>query len=103
MGGALASLTRFLFRGASRAGSHGIRLGKGSVVENPRSVNGGKNIHIGERSWIGEHACLSAYDSAYGVQYSPKLTVGDDVYIGSFSTITCISRVTIGAGCVMSE
>jgi acetyltransferase-like isoleucine patch superfamily enzyme len=38
-----------------------------------------------------------------GVNYSPVVSIGNDVYIGSHVKIDCADRVEIGDGCVLSD
>ncbi len=83
--------------------SYGIRLGAGSVIGPPRVINGAEYIRVGDRTCISSDAWLSAYDQYAGVRYTPSLVIGDDVYIGGYACITCITSVVIGDGCVLSE
>jgi acetyltransferase-like isoleucine patch superfamily enzyme len=40
----------------------------------------------------------------YGnVRYSPKIEIGEDVYIGSYLYMACVGRIAIGDGSVLSE
>jgi len=78
-------------------------MGEDSVLQTPRHVTGGRYIRIGDRSLVSSNGCLSAYDKCESVPYRPQISIGNDVYIGGFSTITCISRIAIGDGCIMSE
>jgi acetyltransferase-like isoleucine patch superfamily enzyme len=38
-----------------------------------------------------------------GISYSPRIAIGDDVYIGSHVKLFAILGITIGNGCVISE
>lgn len=80
-----------------------IQMGPGSIVKPPRKLQGARYISIGVRSSIGEGSWLAAYDEYAGIQYRPQLIIGDNVSIGDFACITCIDKVAVGDGCLMSE
>lgn len=66
-------------------------------------MDGNGFISIGERTFIQHHAWLSATTSYAGESYQPEIVIGNDVYIGDFSSIIAINRVTIEDGCVLSN
>jgi acetyltransferase-like isoleucine patch superfamily enzyme len=78
-------------------------FGPGSSVERPWKIDNARYISIGENSNIRAFAWLSAIPEYAGTRYSPKLKIGDDVYIGHYACVTCINTVDIGDGCVLSE
>jgi acetyltransferase-like isoleucine patch superfamily enzyme len=78
-------------------------LGAGSYAERPWKIDHPRYIQVGSRSTIKAHAWLSAIPMYAGRRYDPKLTIGSDVYIGHHACITCIDRVDIADGCVLSE
>ena len=79
------------------------RAGQGAVISRPRRVQGCRYIEIGERSVISKHSWLGAIDSYAGIQYRPQLLIGNDVYIGQYSSFQCISKIVIEDNCVLSE
>jgi lipopolysaccharide O-acetyltransferase len=69
----------------------------------PRHIDGNGFISIGTRTSIQHHAWLSATTSYAGKSFQPEIVIGDDVYIGDFSCIIAINRITIEDGCVLSN
>lgn len=69
----------------------------------PMQINGGEYIKIGNKSSIGRNAWLGAYDSYLSQRFNPQITIGNNVRIGNYATITAINKVQIGDGCLFSE
>lgn len=46
---------------------------------------------------------LSAIEEYAGHRYTPKIHIGDDVYIGRDVYLTAMDEISIGDGCVLSE
>ena len=69
----------------------------------PRRVEGPGYIEIGERSVVSKHSWLGAINSYAGIRYQPRLLIGNDVYIGQYSSLQCISNIIIEDNCVLSE
>jgi acetyltransferase-like isoleucine patch superfamily enzyme len=46
---------------------------------------------------------LSAIEEYAGHRYTPKIHIGDDVYIGRDVYLTAMDGISIGDGCVLSE
>ena len=47
---------------------------------------------------VGSHCILECLDKYYGQTFLPQLEIGENTYIGEYSHITCISRISIGGG-----
>jgi acetyltransferase-like isoleucine patch superfamily enzyme len=58
---------------------------------------------MGDRSIILEGGYISAMERYAGVDHSPRISIGDDVYIGRYCYLTAIQEITIGSDCVLSE
>jgi acetyltransferase-like isoleucine patch superfamily enzyme len=86
-----------------QAQPYGLKIGKDSRLLPPRQLDGEAYIQIGDRTTIGKDAWLSAYDHYQEARYSPSLVIGNDVCIGNFACITCISGIVIEDGCLFSE
>ncbi len=80
-----------------------IVMGNGSKINSLRKLNGPQYIKIGNDTIIGNYSWLGAYDEYAGNKYTPSLEIGDNVNIGDFACITCIGRLIIGSGCLISE
>lgn len=69
----------------------------------PRTIDNPEHMFFGVGTRVREYSWISTFPSYAGKSYSPRLEMGDDVYIGRFVCITCLDRVSIGDGCVLSE
>lgn len=78
-------------------------LGKGSVLLNPRHLEGRHCVSIGSRTLTLGHSYLAAITQYGQLRYSPAISIGDDVYIGRYCYLTAINEISIGDGCVLSE
>jgi acetyltransferase-like isoleucine patch superfamily enzyme len=75
----------------------GLKVGEGTYIGPPRRVEGQQYISIGNNSYVGKETWLGAYD-AYpnsGQTFTPQISIGNNVFIGSFSMITCVNKVII--------
>jgi acetyltransferase-like isoleucine patch superfamily enzyme len=79
------------------------QCGANSFVYRPRKIDGAENIEIGENTTIGKYGWLCAIRKYADEKFSPLLRIGNNVYIGRYVCITCISSVLISNGCVLSE
>ncbi len=79
------------------------KLGEDAYIMLPRRIEGASCIEIGDRSVIYKHGWLSAILHYANEDFTPHLVIGDDVYIGQYSCIICLSNIVIGSGCVLSE
>lgn len=80
-----------------------MSIGKSSYVEQPMQIDGAKFIQIGDNSSIGRYAWLGAFSSYRKQQFSPSITIGNNVRIGNYACITAIDKIEIGDGCLFSE
>ena len=83
--------------------AYGITLNEGAIIKSLRKVNGPQYIVIGANSIVGNFSWLGAYDEYAGIKYSPELIIGNNVNVGDFACITCINKLRIGDGCLISE
>lgn len=83
--------------------TNGITLGAASKIRSPRRIDGPRYIRIGDRTRVAAGAWLGAFDSYAGERFVPELDIGSNVSIGSYACITCVGRLDIGDGCVLSE
>lgn len=77
--------------------------GSHSLLLRPRRVDGAKYITIGNRTVVHKHSWIEAINEYAGERFTPRILVGDDVYIGQYSCIIAINAVVIENGCVLSE
>ncbi len=78
-------------------------LGKGSYIARPRILLGRKQITIGSNSQIHSNCMLMAVTRYGNKDYTPKIEIGSDVYIGRHVYITAIQEISIGDHAVLSE
>lgn len=79
------------------------RLGANSLILLPRWIYNKKHISIGDNSIIGRFAILHPIKNYGQREYSSKILIGNNVYIGGFSQIHCMELISIDDGCVLSE
>lgn len=99
----LPKLARTILRRFSFNPSYGIELGKNATLHPPRQINGASFIRVGDKTTIREGVRLSAYDFYAGEHFFPSLVIGNHVFIGYGVCMACISRVSVGDFCVLSE
>jgi acetyltransferase-like isoleucine patch superfamily enzyme len=80
-----------------------VHFGKDSYMKRPWTIYGASHIVIGERCSILKGGYFNAVEAYSGVTYTPRISVGDDVYIGRFCYLTAVNEISIGSGCVLSE
>ncbi len=78
-------------------------LGRDACIRLPRRLRGAGCIHVGNRVVIDSHAWLEAFERWHAQRFAPRIEIGDDVTIGRHVTITATTRVSIGAGSLLSE
>ena len=61
-------------------------------------IVGYKYISIGERTTIGKHIQLTAWECHNGKLYSPSISIGSNCQIGAYNHITAINKIVIGDG-----
>lgn len=70
-------------------------FGKGSLIFSLSSLHGGSYISIGDNCSIGQRAVLNAWDRYGKETFTPFISIGNNVIIGSESHITAINRISI--------
>lgn len=79
------------------------KLGKRSYILLPREIKNGHLIEIGNDCHIGKALVVEPI-AVHGPQiFSPKISIGDDVYIGRHCQIFCVDSIKIDDGCVLSD
>lgn len=92
-----AARRRLLFR------PRGARFGPGSEFRRSRKIFGAQYLRVGANVCVGEHCRLELIDQYGRQRFSPQLIIGDDVNIGRYFFLTCVSRITIGDRCLFSS
>lgn len=72
------------------------RFGKESIVEYPLYVNGGENIEIGNKVYIGKRLRIETFKEYRGQNFEPSIRIGDFVGINHDCHIAAIESVEIG-------
>ncbi len=78
-------------------------FGNGTVIFRPEYISNACSMHIGDRTSVGHSAHIELIHKYADVCYSPKIEIGNDVYIGPNLYMVCIGKITIGDGSVLSE
>ena len=81
----------------------GMQCGTGVKVQRPHRISNPRCISIGDRTIIGHGASMEPILEYANVRYSPKIEIGNDVYIGPHVYLASVGRITIGDGAVLSE
>lgn len=67
-----------------------VSLSSKSVYNNPSCIYLGNDVHIGENSFLGPVLQYA------GIEYSPKIVIGENTIVGKNCSIAAIDRVKIG-------
>lgn len=81
----------------------GMHAGVRVTIERPHRISHPERIQIGDRTFIHSNALIAPIQEYAGIQYSPEIIIGSDVYIGPHLFLACIGRIVIGDGSVLSE
>ncbi|HEY4083302.1 MAG TPA: acyltransferase [Burkholderiaceae bacterium] len=87
-----------LFRRPCRAS-----LGKGTYALQPFHCNAPERLKIGARGTIGTRATFNIITEWFSQTFSPRIEIGDDVYVGSNCELVAIEGIVIGNGCTLSD
>lgn len=60
-----------------------------------RTLQGARDIFLGDRVWIGHNTVIETFRSYQDQTFTPKITIGNDVNIGDDSHLSCINGITI--------
>ncbi|MGX9785851.1 acyltransferase [Janthinobacterium lividum] len=79
------------------------KIGRRSYIHLPRSIKNKKFIEVGDGCHIGKSIIMEPI-SSHGEQiFTPKISIGNNVYIGRNCQFFCVDAITIEDGCVLSE
>lgn len=74
-------------------------FGKKTMVRPYKDCIVGKEyIEIGNKTILGRHIQLTAWDSNNGLTLKPEIVIGSNCHIGSYNHITAINSIKIGNG-----
>lgn len=62
------------------------------------TARGCEYMLIGGGTGIGRYSVLECWDKYKNLTFHPQLTIGRNCWIGEFTHITCINKITIGDG-----
>lgn len=75
-------------------------FGRRSTLSFPFRINGAKYINIGNKVHISEGAWIFAYQA---MNQNPVINIDDGTYIGRFTHIVSVSKITIGKNVLISD
>jgi lipopolysaccharide O-acetyltransferase len=81
----------------------GVRYGPGSYIQRPVHLEGDRCITLGARVLVRPHGYLAAIERWGAQRMTPRIEIGDDVYIGGHVYLVAMEEISIGAGCVLAE
>lgn len=67
------------------------------------SIHGGEYIQIGKNFYCGKFLTLEAWDRYQGKEYTPSVSIGNDVTLTEYVHISCVDRIVIGDGCLIGR
>ena len=75
-------------------------VGDSVCIEPPSLLLGGgeKRVSIGNNTSIRNHSVLGCWTSYKGEVFEPEIIIGNNCWIGEYSHITAINKITIGDG-----
>lgn len=79
------------------------KFGKNSYIKRPFNINEREKISIGSNSFIHNNCEIIMISNNVKKVFNPKLIIGDNIYIGKFFHLHCMSNIVIGNGCVISD
>ncbi len=79
------------------------KVGRGFTVFPYIDLIGGRFIYFGEGCGIGKRTILSAWSEYRGQKFFPKITIGNNVWIGEDCHITAINNISIGNGVLLGK
>jgi acetyltransferase-like isoleucine patch superfamily enzyme len=93
----VARLSRDKVRALSRwHAAHLARCGPGALIRSPRTIVGGRFIHVGANFDAFPGLRIEAFDRHLDKHFTPCITIGDRVSINYDCHIGCVNEVTIG-------
>lgn len=78
-------------------------IGENSFIGSSINLRGGKFISIGSHSSLGKRGILTAWDSYFGDNFIPEITIGNHTSIGEDYHITAINKIIIGDNVLMGK
>ncbi len=80
-----------------------IRMGPGSYIARPYRVSNPECIEMGANVMILPDSTVQPITRHGSLRYSPRIVLGDGVYVGRHAVLHAIGRLEIEAGSVLSE
>jgi len=78
-------------------------FGIGLIIARPLYLNGGKYITIGKNFACDKRLRLDAIDECMGENFTPKIIIGDNVFIQMDCHIGAINNITIGDNVLLAS
>ena len=79
------------------------KIGRGAVINPPFRSGNIKQFFLGENSCVSPYGWIECVKSYAGVEYEPKLEIGEDSCIGRFVHIIACGHMKIGRNVVIAE
>lgn len=81
----------------------GLVLGKGAFLRPPFKIPYAQGISLGAGTHIHTNALIILFKEHAGVTFSPRVVIGEDVYMGRNLYMACVGEITIGDRCGFSD
>jgi acetyltransferase-like isoleucine patch superfamily enzyme len=80
-----------------------VRIGEGSRIQRPYILVSPEFLSIGKNTAIYPDSFINPLKEWAGLTHTPKIMIGDGVYIGRHAYFTALDAIEIEDGCVLSE
>lgn len=78
-------------------------LGEGCTIMLPFKCNNAKDIFLGQKITICGGAWIDCFRSYAGIEFNPKMEIGDGSYIGHRSHIMAVGKMIIGKNVMIAD
>lgn len=78
-------------------------MGKGCVIQSRMRCTNPKDIHLGDRVFIGADAWIDCFRGYAGASFNPRLEIGNDTTIGYHSHIMVVGHLRIGKHVLIAD
>jgi acetyltransferase-like isoleucine patch superfamily enzyme len=81
----------------------GVIIGDGSLIYRPWEIPVRARVRVGNNTIIRPNSYIHAIETYETARYSPRISIGDGVYIGPQAFLVATNEIDIDDGCVLSE
>jgi len=78
-------------------------IGNGSIIYPPFHTNDPSEVYIGDGVQVWDGSWIDTFKEYKGIEYRPRLEIGDGTYIGRQAHVCACNKVTIGRNVVFAD